>query len=267
MIYYLLMGFNEFATKKPLLHKDHFQGISPKGLFRKVAVKTIANFLILYSIYMIGWVFFEPALAEVTYQYNNLIGKRFVVSHDQTASESASFSAGQETTEKGKLAEVLGAQTTQKLVPIDPEFSILIPKLGANARIIKNVNSAYSEDYMSALKSGVAHAAGTSFPGQGNHIYLFAHSTNTFTNVSRYNAIFYLLYKLEAGDEVDLFYQGVRHTYTVTGKSIVSPKDVHYLTRTTETEMLTMQTCWPPGTTAQRMLIFAEPSAKILGNR
>jgi len=257
------MGFNQFATKKPLLHKDNFAGISPKALLRKIAVKTVANFLLLYSLYMIGWVFYEPARAEVIYQYNNVIGKKFVVSQEETDSEKTSFSTSESTMEKGKLADVLGAQSIQKLVPIDPEFSLLIPKLGANARIIKNVNSAYPDDYMSALKTGVAHAAGTAFPGQNKHIYLFAHSTNTFANVSRYNAIFYLLYKLEAGDEVDLFYQGVRYTYTVTGKTIVGPKDVQYLTRSTDDEMLTMQTCWPPGTTAQRMLIFAKPATSV----
>ena len=247
------------AYKKPLLHKDHFEGLPMRALIRKLLVRTAANFLILYSIYMIGWVFYEPALAEMKYQYNTVVGKKYVVSEPETPG----FSTPEGLAEKGKLSEVLGAQTVQKLVPTDPDFSILIPKLGASARIVKNVNSAYSDDYMSALKSGVAHAAGTSFPGQNQHIYLFAHSTNTFANVSRYNAIFYLLYKLEKGDEVDIFYDGVRYTYTVTGKTIVSPKDVQYLTRQTDSEFLTMQTCWPPGTTAQRMLVFAEPAAKV----
>ena len=229
------------------------------SVMRKLVVKTLANFLILYAIYMIGWIFFEPALAEINYQLDRVTGKTYVVSNP----EESSFSPSTTPDQKGKLAKVLGTQTVKNLVPVDPEFSILIPKLGANVRIIKNVNSAYSLDYMSALKSGVAHAAGTAFPGQDRHIYLFAHSTNTFANVSRYNAIFYLLYKLEAGDEVDLFYNGARYTYTVTGKTIVGPKDVHYLTRSTDSELLTMQTCWPPGTTAQRMLIFAEPAAKV----
>ncbi|KXK11241.1 MAG: Sortase family protein [Microgenomates bacterium OLB23] len=143
-------------------------------------------------------------------------------------------------------------------MPKDPNFSIIIPKLGANANVVANVDSANPDQYLPALEAGVAHAAGTKFPGERGHIYLFAHSTNTFTNVSRFNAIFYLLYKLEPGDEINVYYQGVRHTYHVTGKAIVDPSEVEYITRTSETETLTLQTCWPPGTIAQRMLIFAQ---------
>jgi hypothetical protein len=40
--------------------------------------------------------------------------------------------------------------------------------------------------------NGVAHAKGTVFPHKGN-IYLFAHSTDNWWNVGRYNAVFYLL--------------------------------------------------------------------------
>jgi len=123
------------------------------------------------------------------------------------------------------------------------------------------VNTADDKSYLDALKNGVAHAAGTKFPGENGHIYLFAHSTNTFTNVSRYNAVFYLLYKLEPGDEVNLYYKGIRYKYNVVGKEIIDPSRVDYLTRKTDKEFLTMQTCWPPGTIYQRLLVFAERAA------
>jgi sortase A len=72
--------------------------------------------------------------------------------------------------------------------------------------------------------------------------------------------VFYLLYKLEIDDEIDVYYKGVRYKYRVTGKEIVDPSQTQYLTRKTDTEFLTLQTCWPPGTIAKRMLIFAEPN-------
>ena len=60
--------------------------------------------------------------------------------------------------------------------------------------------------YLDALNQGVAHTLGTAFPGEGGHIFLFAHSTDYFWRVGTYNAVFYLLSKLESNDEINLFY-------------------------------------------------------------
>ena len=64
-------------------------------------------------------------------------------------------------------------------------------------------------------------------------------------------------FHLEKNDEVDIFYQGQRYVYRVIGREIVDPSQVQYLTRKTNREFLTLQTCWPPGTTLKRLLIFA----------
>lgn len=233
------------------------KNIGHREFYRILALRTLGNFLTLFSIYMISWVFYKPAVEEVKYAYNQITGKKYVL-----ADESPVFSQPEQTGPKGLLADALKINNVEVLVPKDPNFSILVPKLGANANIIANVDSSNPDQYLAALEAGVAHAAGTKFPGEHGHIYLFAHSTNTFTNVSRFNAIFYLLYKLESGDEINLYYQGIRHKYIVTGKVIVDPSEVGYITKTTDTESLTLQTCWPPGTIAQRMLIFAKPIAE-----
>lgn len=221
---------------------------------RTFAIRVVGNFLIVFSLYMLSWVFLKPAVEEAKYAYNQLRGKTYIVSEDASA-----LPASETKPQSGLLSQILAGKTVEPLVPKDPQFSILIPKLGANERVLPNVNSADENDYLPALQKGVAHAAGTAFPGEGGHVYLFAHSTNTFSNVSRYNAVFYLLYKLENGDEINVYYRGVRHRYAVIGKQVVDPSEVTYLTRKTTAEFLTLQTCWPPGTTSQRMLIFAEP--------
>ena len=237
---------------------------------RIIAQRMLGNFLILFSLYMLSWVFYTPMLEEIKYAYNQFRGVQYVVqdsldtnSENGTDSEDGpSFRTPSRDRQKGLLSDVLGNQTIQPLVPKDPDFSVVIPKLGANENVIPQVNSANEKDYLAALEQGVAHAAGTALPGENQHVYLFAHSTNTFSNVSRYNAIFYLLYKLENGDEVNIYHKGVRHRYAVTGKTIVDPSEIQYLTRKTDTEFVTLQTCWPPGTVAQRMLVFAEPVAE-----
>jgi len=146
----------------------------------------------------------------------------------------------------------------KSITPVDEAFGIVIPKLGANARIIPNVNPYDSSVYQQALTQGVAHATGTVFPGRVGNVFLFSHSSVNFYEANRYNSIFYLLYKLEIGDEINLYYKGEKFVYRVTEKKTVNPKDVSYLTGQTTKKVVTLMTCWPPGTTTKRLLVIAE---------
>ncbi len=158
---------------------------------------------------------------------------------------------------KGLLAKTFEFKKTELLVPEDPYFSVVIPKIAANAKVQSNIDPTDEKVYLEALKKGVAHALGTAFPGEGGHVFLYAHSTDYLWNVGSYNAVFYLLYKLEKGDEINVFYKGKRNVYKVIDKKVVTPSEVEYLTRKTNKEFLTLQTCWPPGTTLKRLLVFA----------
>ena len=111
----------------------------------------------------------------------------------------------------------------------------------------------------------MAHALGTSFPGQPGVSYLFAHSTDTIFNVPRFNAVFYLLKDLEAGDRVVIFFNGRRFDYIVVERKITEPEDVSYFTMKTEEQILVLQTCYPPGTTWKRLLVIAKPAASVAG--
>lgn len=159
--------------------------------------------------------------------------------------------------EKSKLTD--DTQTkTQQLEPQNKDFSIVIPKIGATSPIIKDVNPFNSSVYQQALTKGVAHARGTSYPGKGQNIFLFSHSSQDFYQASRYNSIFYLINKLEKNDTITLYYQGEKHTYKVTEKQIISAEAVQYLKKT-DKETLHLMTCWPPGTTLKRLLVTAKP--------
>ncbi len=148
--------------------------------------------------------------------------------------------------------------TNREITPIDTTFGIVIPKLGANAHVIANVDPYDSAAYQYALTKGVAHARGTSVPGTIGNIFLFAHSSENFYEALTYNSVFYLLPKLAKGDVILLYYKGVKFTYVVTDKKLVDPKDVSYLTSKGEHQTLTLMTCWPPGTNIQRLLILAD---------
>ena len=227
-----------------------------KPEFTKIlALRTIGNFLVLSSLFLIAKTFYLPAREEIRYFIDRTIQKKYIVADTPYQLEDGRMQDGNRP--KGLLAKALNLNDVEFLVPADPDFSVVIPKIGANARILSNIDASDDKVYLNALNKGVAHALGTKFPGESGHIFLFAHSTDYFWNVGTYNAIFYLLNKLVKGDEVDLFYNGQRYVYRVISSVIADPDQVEYLTRKSNKEFLTLQTCWPPGTTLKRLLVFA----------
>lgn len=138
-------------------------------------------------------------------------------------------------------------------------FSLNIPKIGAHANIVPNVDAANPNEYTKALKEGIAHAKGSNFPGQGKLVYLFSHSTDSPLNFSRYNAVFYLLGRLEKGDKILVYFLDKKYVYEVNRKIITQAGDTSWLKDRGEGEQLILQTCDPPGTSLRRLLIIAKP--------
>lgn len=156
-----------------------------------------------------------------------------------------------------KFAEIIGRSQASEL-GVDPYFSIYIPKIEAKAKIIPNVNAGDPKSYLAALEEGVAHAKGTNFPGQGKSIFLFSHSTDSLINIARYNAVFYLLRKLEKGDRIVIYFLGKEYDYVVTDKFVTSATDTSWLSDKNVGERLILQTCDPPGTSWRRLLLVAK---------
>jgi LPXTG-site transpeptidase (sortase) family protein len=144
------------------------------------------------------------------------------------------------------------------VTPVNRDFSLVIPAIGVNAPIIANVNPADALAYKAALLTGVAHAATSMLPDQNGTVYLFSHSTNYDWFVKDLNAVFYLLKNLKQGDNIVLIYKGKEYTYSLRETKIVAPTDVSYLVPQTGTKSLILQTCWPPGSVSQRLLVFAD---------
>jgi len=145
-----------------------------------------------------------------------------------------------------------------EIVPSDTNFSIIVPKIGINATVIPAVDPTSPASYDEALSKGVAHVSTSFFPNENGAVYLFSHSTNYEWFVKDLNAVFYLMKNLEAGDLVILIYKGTRYTYSITEKRIVAPDEVSYIAPIEGKKMLILQTCWPPGSTTERLLVFAD---------
>ena len=210
-------------------------------------VRTIGNFLILGSITAIIFTFWPVILAFSNHAVDNLKGQKYEAAPVVSTTQS--------------FGSLLGRSdpNLKILVPKDPNFSIIVEKIGADAPVIANVDASNKQVYEAALKRGVAHALGTAFPGQSGVTYLFAHSTDTIFNVPRFNAIFYLLKDMEPQDRIIIFFAGKRYDYVVVEKKITEPADVSYFTLKTNEQILVLQTCYPPGTTWKRLLVIARP--------
>lgn len=243
-------------------------------LIRFLILRTIGNFLVLFAIFGI-FATFGPALYyEVSFRILQVRGVRYVIAATNLSvtptpvfgnpsvqitpipTPTPVVSVGVD-----NFAQVLTGPKTQILTPTDTRFSILIPKIGASAKIFPNIDPSNEDEFKKVLLKGVAHAKGTVFPGKKGNIYLFAHSTDNFWDVGRYNAVFYLLKDLTQGDEIVVFFENKRYNYVVKNTKIVSPSDVSYIvdSQKQDKQVLILQTCWPPGTAWQRLIVFAEP--------
>jgi len=64
--------------------------------------------------------------------------------------------------------------------------------------------------------------------------------------------------KLTDGDEIYIYYNNQKYTYKVVDKKVVDPSAVFYLGKNGRGNTLTLQTCYPPGTTLKRLVVIAE---------
>ncbi len=144
------------------------------------------------------------------------------------------------------------------ITPVNRDFSLIIPKIGVNAPVIPAVNPANPGEYLEALQKGVAHASTSYFPNEDGTVYLFSHSTNYDWFVKDLNAIFYLLKDLKPDETIVLYYKGKQYVYRLTDKRVVKPDEIAYLVPQSGKKRLILQTCWPPGSTTERLLLFAD---------
>jgi len=190
-------------------------------------MKFVGGILIISGIVILLLIFGPVAKEEVGYQFNQLSGG--------------------------------GYSSEQSITPVDTGFGIVITKININAKIFPEIDSQNPQEFLPILKKGVAHAKGSAYPDQDGNVFLFAHSTDAFYNVAHYNAVFFLIGKLEKGDEIDIFYKDKRYKYEVIEKAVVSPDMLgQYVKEHTGGKTLTLQTCYPPGTTLKRLIVIAK---------
>ncbi|HYK08079.1 MAG TPA: sortase [Candidatus Eisenbacteria bacterium] len=216
----------------------------PFPFWRIFILRSIGNFVVLFALFGISMTIGPALFYELRFQVDSITGVKYVVA-EQIPSKLGKISSG----------------NTQILTPPDTYFSIVIPRIGAASRVLINVDPNNETEYLQALQKGIAHAKGSVFPGMPGTSFYFAHSTDSFWNVGRYNAVFYLLKDMQVNDDIYLFFKNYRYNYKVTQTEILDANDVSLLVNAQKDkeEKIVLQTCWPPGTTWKRFIVVAKP--------
>jgi len=212
---------------------------------RRHRLKTFSGLLIVVGFLLIGLSFGPVIIDEIWY--------RLKVFKDQNYRLSSQ--ASEDSIEDSVFARFLSTRPIS-IEPVNKDFSIVIEKIGVNAPIVADVPVADEKAYLDALKGGVAHAITSKYPSEtpGN-VYLFAHSSADFWRMGKYSKVFNLVRKLDLGDRVHLFYKGKTYVYEVNNKEIYEGWDLYPISRSVVEPVLTLQTCDPPGTTINRLVV------------
>lgn len=139
-------------------------------------------------------------------------------------------------------------------------FAIEIPKIALFKDIETHVDPTNPQVYLPVIDEKVAHGLTTSLPGQtGGNTYLFAHSKEHYEASTPDKGWFTRIDELGIGDVIFLHYNGRIFKYTVKEAFIVDPSAVEVYTSTSpySTYSLTLQTCYPRGTTEKRLIVRA----------
>ena len=103
---------------------------------------------------------------------------------------------------------------------------------------------------MTTLDYGPGHWPGTALPGQPGNVVVAGHRTSS-------HQVFRNVDQLVPGDEIVFDDVNGRHVYRVTRTEIVEPTAI-WIIDPTPTPTATLFACHPPGSTAQRIVIFAD---------
>lgn len=228
-----------------------------KNSKRYLIVQWISNLLLMGGSLLVIYDFGPIVYDNLGYYARKYLKQNYVLKYLPTK-ETQPTKEAEETT---SVFSNLLASKSIDLNPVNYDFSLVIEKIGLKAPIIYNVPVNDPKKYMKALKDGIAHASVSDLPSESpGNTYLFAHSSLSFNLFGKYTNAFNLLDKLQKGDKVHVFYNNKDYTYTVRNSEILPGWNTRPLERSVVSPVLTLQSCFPPGTTLNRIIITSELS-------
>ncbi|MDD3145386.1 MAG: sortase [Candidatus Gracilibacteria bacterium] len=141
---------------------------------------------------------------------------------------------------------------------------VVIPKIGKNIPLLdvenRNIDgqNELNDIFMKELEKGIIRYPGSSKPGEDGVSFIFGHSSNLPWMKGDYNDIFSTLDNVVYGDEVIVYYGQEKFTYKIREKKVIRPGDVSVLKRNENRSEISLMTCWPVGTTLNRLIVTGE---------
>jgi LPXTG-site transpeptidase (sortase) family protein len=130
---------------------------------------------------------------------------------------------------------------------------LVVPKINVKTPIIY-VETTNEASIQAALPNGVVHYHGTAKPGEVGNTFITGHSSNYWWIKGQYNYVFLHLNKIEIGDQAIIYRDGKKFVYQASNIKVVEPNETSVL-NPTDTPVLTLMTCTPPGTNWKRLIV------------
>lgn len=148
---------------------------------------------------------------------------------------------------------------SQALINDNVNASLYIPSLSITVPIIWTKDT---KNFDKDLENGVVHYPGTAMPGEFGTSYISGHSSNYIWKKGSYKKVFATLDKLKPGDSFVITVtlkngQTSKLHYVVTKQQQFKADDPAQFADTGKS-VVVLSTCWPVGTTARRLGVFAE---------
>jgi LPXTG-site transpeptidase (sortase) family protein len=123
--------------------------------------------------------------------------------------------------------------------------TIAIPKIGVHALIGES------------LDRGPIYWPQVGRPGQGTTVAIAGHDVTPVAGFNGHGP-FHDIDRLTSGDRIQVTTHGKRHLYRVTGRRVLSARNLH-IADLTRHERLLLTTCWPRGSSVYRLVVYALP--------
>ena len=227
--------------------KPDIISIMSQQTFGRHNLRTLSSFMIAAGFLLI-WLSFGAILKDELWFYLK----------EARGQELSLFKRSEDAVEDSVFARFLTSRPIF-IEPVNKDFSIVIERIGVNAPIVADVSVTDEKAYNEALKTGIAHASTSKYPSnKPGNVYLFAHASINFWRLGKHANVFNLVRKLDLGDRIHVFYKGEPYIYEVVNKETMKGWNTYPITRSVVEPILTLQTCDPPGTTLNRMVVTAK---------
>lgn len=219
----------------------------------KKKLKGVAKiFIIIYlvSFFIINW-------NDVSWIFNYRAVWGMVDDFFTPYQDTQAFSAENSTFYPNRAAET-GVKPQIKFTYSDKNNILEIPKIGISVPIIFS-QSIDPKLLLKDLDKGVIYYPGSVLPGQSGQTVILGHSAPPNWPKIKHDWVFSDLDTLNQGDQIIVYMDYKKYTYTVKQKNILKRgEEITPMSLAQNGNYLALVSCWPPGRDLQRITVQAE---------